>query len=1157
MELLTVFQPFLKGRAIAAMVAVMLLMPVLYLFGPLIDIGGFRPLESEINRWIVCGVLFLVVIVAIWVIERRKSSRDMLLVAGIAAPDPGADRAAEEEGEMRERLTAALDRLKSASGKKGSYLYDQPWYVIIGPPGSGKTTALANSGLDFPLSDGGKLQGVGGTRFCEWWLTDNAVLIDTAGRYTTQDSDAAADKAGWERFLGLLKKNRPRLPLNGVLVTFGVDMISRLGPAEREQHARTVRRRIKELEDKLGQRLPVYFMISKTDLLAGFMEFFDDLDKTAREQVWGFTFPVEGAGESGHAAKFPEEFQALLGRLQDRVLERLQNERGPQQRTALEGFPAQFASMEGPLGAFVAAAFGGTRLDPAPMLRGVYFTSGTQEGSPLDRLAGALSRSFGFDPRRPAAVMQQKGRAYFITRLLKDVVFNEARLASNDRRADKRRRVVAIAAWSIAALVTIGGGFYGYTAWASEQARTQRLVEQIGKAEQAANGIPFDRITDAEFRRILPYLDAARDLPPAARGDGGGLGLSQEDKLLAGANAAYRRALNRSYLPRLLARMELVMRGAFQRPDELYDVTRAYLMLGQEGPLDIEVVKNWFAHDWQQTFPGAVNQPLRDALMAHLDATLAGSFQRYPVDGALVDNARRVFSRLPLAQRVFSRLQSTAAAAGANIQPWRPADVLGQSGQRYFVRASGKPLTEGIPGLYTLDGLYRAMLPVLGQSVRQGVAEYWVLGAEGANLGTDDPVALEQAVLRLYAEEYVKQWQAMLEDLNLVPLPPALAQQAEALNILGAPNSPIKDLLRGIARQLSVATPPQGWTRPGAQPRAAPAAGQPAPPAEPTGAEPVAAVVEPRFEAIRTAAGQPLDDILRIVNELFVQVQRLASTPPGTLPPPSVGLDPGQRLQAEAVRQPQPLQRWLNGLVTASAAARGGGAKAALAAAGAQQIAPFCRGLDRRFPFNVNGDDLPVDDFIRLFGPGGVFDQFFTQNVRQYADITSLPWRPVATDGLPPPISAADLMQFQRARTIRDAFFPGVASIGLRFELVPRNLDPGALSATLEAEGVRTEITPNSAFRPIPMSWPARGNTTLTFDPPSLAGPLAYDGAWSALRLVMRRGSTLTTTPQRERLRLRVTQGDRVIDFELRAGSTQHPFGLRELAEFRCPTLSP
>lgn len=1153
MQLLDVFRPFLSGRALAAIVAVSLLMPIIWLFGPMLTYQGIAPLESEVNRMILCAVLFVLCLAVLWVMDRRKRRRDALLVQGISAPDPAADHAAEEEAELRERLTTALDRLKATSGKKGGFLYEQPWYVIIGPPGSGKTTALANSGLEFPLSDGGKLQGVGGTRLCEWWLSDNAVLIDTAGRYTSQDSDAAADKAGWERFLTLLKKSRPRLPLNGVLVTFGVDMVSRLGPAEREQHARSVRRRIKELEEKLGQRLPVYFMVSKSDLLAGFMEFFDDLDKTAREQVWGFTFPVEAAGEAGPSARFGEEFQALLARLQDRVLERLQHERGPQQRAALAGFPAQFASLEQPLAAFISVAFGGTRLDPAPMLRGVYFTSGTQEGSPLDRLAGALSRSFGFDPRRPAAVMQQKGRAYFITKLLRDVVFNEARLASNDRAADKRRRVVAIAAWSLAALCVLGGGAYGWSAWSSEQARAQRLADQIAKAEHATQGIPFERITEAEFRRILPYMDAARDLPPAARGDGGGLGLSQEDKLLAGANAAYRRALDRSFLPRLLARLEEAMRTSFQRPDELYDATRAYLMVGQEGPLDAALVKAWFARDWLRAFPGAVNQPVREALMGHLDATIGRNFLRYPVDGALVDASRRIFSRLPLADRVFSRLQSVAA----NIQPWRPGDALGQAGQRYFVRASGQPLTEGVPGLYTIDGLYRGLLPVLGQSVRQGVSEYWVLGPEGANLGTDDPVQLEQAVLRLYAEEYARQWQRMLDDLNLAPLPGQLAQQAEALNLLGAPNSPMKDLLRSIARQLTVGTPPQGWAPPGQQPRPAAQPGQPPQPAELTGAEPVAQVVEQRFEAIRAAAGDPMDGVLRIVNDLFVQVQRLATAPPGTVPAQAAGLDPGQRLQAEAARQPQPLQRWLLTMVTQTNVARGGGAKAALAAAAAQQLAPFCRGLEQRFPFNINGEDLPVDDFMRLFGPGGVFDQFFTQNVRQYVDTTQTPWRPMATDGLPPPISAADLMQFQRAVAIRTAFFPSVASLGLRFELVPRQMDPGALSATLEFEGTRSEITQGGPARPIALSWPARGNLTLSFDPPSSAGPLAYDGAWSALRLVMRRGSTLGAGPSRERMRLRVVQGERSMDFELRAGSAQHPFGLAELQQFRCPTLSP
>src|SRR5678809_1739494 len=72
----------------------------------------------------------------------------------------------------------------------GRYLYELPWYLIIGAPGSGKTTALRHSGLKFPLADvAGEdaIRGVGGTRNCDWWFTDQAVLIDTAGRFTTQD----------------------------------------------------------------------------------------------------------------------------------------------------------------------------------------------------------------------------------------------------------------------------------------------------------------------------------------------------------------------------------------------------------------------------------------------------------------------------------------------------------------------------------------------------------------------------------------------------------------------------------------------------------------------------------------------------------------------------------------------------------------------------------------------------------------------------------------------------------------------------------------------------------------------------------------------------------------------------------------------------------
>jgi type VI secretion system protein ImpL len=146
MQLLTVLRPFVTGRALAAMMAVGLLVPIVWLFGPMVNIGGFRPLESELNRMGVCVALFVICLLVIWFADRRRRRRDALLVQGIAEPDPAADRAAEEEGELRDRLTAAMERLKASSGKKGGFLYEQPWYVIIGPPGSGKTTALANSG---------------------------------------------------------------------------------------------------------------------------------------------------------------------------------------------------------------------------------------------------------------------------------------------------------------------------------------------------------------------------------------------------------------------------------------------------------------------------------------------------------------------------------------------------------------------------------------------------------------------------------------------------------------------------------------------------------------------------------------------------------------------------------------------------------------------------------------------------------------------------------------------------------------------------------------------------------------------------------------------------------------------------------------------------
>src|SRR3954452_11908787 len=258
---------FLVARWFLTFVGTALFAVLLWFFGPFL---------AFLASWVVRLVL-IAAMLAIWLganllLDWRRRRREAVLVEGVAAaaPNPTVTASAEEVAALRDKLTAALDLLKRARGTKG-YLYEQPWYAIIGPPGAGKTTALLNSGLRFPLAaemGQNAVAGVGGTRLCEWWFTEEAVLIDTAGRYTTQDSDEAVDRAGWDAFLGLLKRTRVRQPLNGIIVAIALTEIAGAAQGERLDHARAIRRRIKELEDRLSIRVRGYAAVTDADLLA-------------------------------------------------------------------------------------------------------------------------------------------------------------------------------------------------------------------------------------------------------------------------------------------------------------------------------------------------------------------------------------------------------------------------------------------------------------------------------------------------------------------------------------------------------------------------------------------------------------------------------------------------------------------------------------------------------------------------------------------------------------------------------------------------------------------------------------------------------------------------------------------------------------------------
>ncbi|CAI0701300.1 TPA: type VI secretion system membrane subunit TssM [Serratia fonticola] len=1143
---------------------------VIWAIGPLVAIGDYRPLEPELNRQIAIGVIYLLWILyriipriySIWFNSRLLSN----LRAANEVPKGETNILPQQDPQLTQRFDEAVQLLKKARFKSGQgdkhpwlnrfnrqYLYQLPWYVMIGAPGAGKTTALINSGLHFPLADSfGKsaLRGVGGTRNCDWWFTNEAILLDTAGRYTTQESQRTEDAGEWKSFVELLKKYRARQPINGVIITISVaDLLTESSESLAIQ-AGALRKRLIELHLQLGISFPVYVMITKTDLLNGFMAYFSKFDKAQRDQIWGFTFPYEQARQADFALKqaLESQYTLLQQRLDAALPETLLLEHDARQRAECYLFPQEFAALRPFLSQYLDIVFTRSNFETCFTPRGIYFTSGTQEGLPFDRVMGELNRYLKLAPAQPAdqghthwntlsheaPIPATKGQSFFLKDMLETVVFQESGLAGSNRWWEYRNRALHWAGYlSLGAILVILGGAW-FTSYGNNQEYLTEITAKVPQLERQGQGLT--QLGSGDMLTLLPFLNNVLNLPESQHFSlqdppfSYRMGLYRGTQISNASNALYQKALKELLLPQVAQQITSTLRhDNHSDADFSYEALKAYQMLYLPKQYDGEFLRAWVMLNLQRNLRQGVTQQQLQQLEWHLAQLLDGQIQSSPYakDEALVAQAQSALGRSPLPQRVYSRLKRLLLKQ-TEIKPVSLVDLAGPQAELAFSRQSGKPLTDGIPGLFTPQGYWKAFDNTISQvteTLRQ--EDIWVLNTQTASEQKSSD--LTKTVRQLYMQDFITVWDELLTDIRLANIS-ELSQRISSARLLSGNPSPMRNLLVNIRKNVTLRDEKSDADQRSLLGQAGDKLNQGANntlealfSTRPTNADgdvsaqPEQIVMAHFAPLLELAQSQgegnkaiPFDAVLKQVDDLYSYLTAVqGASNSGMAVPPS---DIIPRLQAESGRLPTPFKQMLLSLAIGASSDAQRKEMDNVKKRINVEVGSFCRqAIAGRYPLNPrSSQDVTPDDLARMFAPNtGLMDNFFRDNLQGKVDTTRSTWRfTPGVDGKTLPGGEGILPSFQQAQRIRDAFFAnGTAVPSYRVTVRPVRMDNDILNLTLDIDGQLFKYSHGPQV-PLVVSWPGIRNTNQVHLQLSLANgttaSMVTSGPWALNRMVDR-----------------------------------------------------
>lgn len=1123
---LLVLRQFNQALPILVLLGTVFLLIAIWWLGPQWTWREHQPL-GELAMRVSASVVVVVVPLLIWawrVRDRYQRQQAERQHEAAQQADPCLPYIEAQERALDRSLGNLLNNME-----RHRSLYQLPWYLVLGEENAGKTSLITRSNQSFALSHVTKA-GVRAQQeeqlaySVDWWIGDEAVLIDPPGEFLSQPVSsngnveqgkvkpvlpAGAHSRLWLHLLDWLARNRSRRALNGVVLVVDVQALLAQRPEQRKAHANLLRTRLYELTRQLGTRLPVYVTLSKFDLLEGFEEFFARLSRSGREDLLGFTFSLEAVDDFDvWLAELTRQYQAFVACLGEQVFDSTRGARTMIERDRLQALVHSMAGVRPALFGFMTEMLGSDRFTTPALVRGLYFSSVLQQGTLSNAFIKASGQPYELPPPPPEVKPAGGTVIYFAQPLFQRVIYPEAGLAGDNIKVAHSKRRLLIAGVSVASL----GCLVAIGTWQFYFSINREKAASVLAKSQEFSGRDIDLKVDTTGRNLLVPLDQIRDAV-LVYGDYreawpllSDMGLYQGRAIGPTVDEAYLKLLSKRFLPAIAGGVLEAINTAPAGSNQQLAALRVYRMLEERQNRRPAIVEEWVAKQWQRAYPG--QGQLQADLMGHLGYALKYADADLPQYRERIAQVQQQLRQLPMAERVYMSLKQDALE-----RLNRPLDLRSEVGPAFDIVY--RPLNTDQEGsglllapLLTAKGFKDYFEPGTEGIIELAMIDQWVLGErQRLDYSEEDRKVLTQRIRALYSADYVDSWRRALNQFAVTDFDD-LSHGVAVLEQVTGPSAPLRRLLETL-RDNSVIYP------------SVPLVEGQAPLALESDSQRQAAGIRRAFaslsELITPQGERPsyYEETLRSISAVYDYAKAVHDNPdPGKAALKTVlsrfslsGADPIANLQRVAVGLPEPLNQHVKKLADQTSQVLVIAALRELEKRWDSEIYSFYRDrLAGRYPFKASGEDASLEDFEAFFGPQGRLQQFHDQYLNVFLKDNR---DALYSDSLGGYLVRSDVLeQLKKVERIRDTFFNHRGLLAVQITIEPLALSATRLSSMLSVDG---QLIPyqHGAPQRTGLVWPNNlGNSsgsqlTLVHSTGNTAS-LSYRGPWSLFRLLSR-----------------------------------------------------